>query len=101
MLSTARHEFQGLAVLQSVAAGCVPVVPDRLAYREIYPDALRYASAPGQPRVEARSAADLIERVARQIVQGERAVPPLDGYTAAVLAPRYRDLFTALAARAG
>ncbi|MFP3939987.1 MAG: DUF3524 domain-containing protein [Thermoanaerobaculia bacterium] len=42
VVSTARHEFQGLAVLEAAACGAVPLVPDALAYREIWPEALRY-----------------------------------------------------------
>jgi len=41
-VSTARHEFQGLAVLEAAACGAVPLVPDELAYREIWPETLRY-----------------------------------------------------------
>ncbi len=42
VVSTARQEFFGIAVLEAVRAGCRPLVPDRLAYREIYPQAYRY-----------------------------------------------------------
>lgn len=42
VVSTAIHEFQGLAVLEAVSAGCVPVVPDDLCYREQYAESFRY-----------------------------------------------------------
>jgi glycosyltransferase involved in cell wall biosynthesis len=56
VLSTALHEFQGLAVMEAVAAGCLPVVPDRLGYREIYPSHSRYATHTDDPEREAESA---------------------------------------------
>jgi glycosyltransferase involved in cell wall biosynthesis len=40
-LSTAVHEFQGLAILEAAACGTVPLVPDELAYREIWPEEWR------------------------------------------------------------
>lgn len=43
-VSTARNEFFGLAMIEAAYAGCVTVVPDRLAYPEIYPAPLRYGS---------------------------------------------------------
>lgn len=44
VISTAQQEFQGIAVLEAMAAGCSPIVPDSLAYREFVPDACRYQS---------------------------------------------------------
>ncbi len=45
-LSTAIHDFQGLSVLEAVARGCVPVVPNRLAYPELFPAENCYAEDP-------------------------------------------------------
>jgi len=42
VLSTALHDFQGIAVLEGVAAGAIPVVPDRLAYTELFNADYRY-----------------------------------------------------------
>lgn len=45
VISTALHDFQGLSVLEAVAAGCVPIVPDRLAYVELFSPEYRYSSS--------------------------------------------------------
>jgi glycosyltransferase involved in cell wall biosynthesis len=37
VVSTARHEFYGMAVIEAVRAGCIPVLPDRLSYPELFP----------------------------------------------------------------
>lgn len=42
VVSTARHEFYGIAVLEGVRSGCLPIVPDRLAYCELFPEKYRY-----------------------------------------------------------
>jgi len=36
-ISTARHDFQGLAIQEAMAAGCIPIAPDSLAYPEYIP----------------------------------------------------------------
>ncbi len=53
-ISTAYHDFQGLALQEAVACGCVPLAPDRLVYPEWYPEDCRYPSCPDNPQEEAR-----------------------------------------------
>jgi glycosyltransferase involved in cell wall biosynthesis len=60
-LSTARHEFQGLAVLEACAAGATPLVPDALAYRELFPAEWRY-----------RNDADLCDQLVARVHEVER-----------------------------
>ena len=36
IVSTAQHEFFGMAVVEAAAAGAVPVIPKRLAYPEVF-----------------------------------------------------------------
>ena len=43
-VSTAAHEFFGLSVLEAVHFGARPLVPDRLSYRELFPESFRYQS---------------------------------------------------------
>lgn len=42
VVSTANHEFYGMAMLEAVRAGCRPLVPDRLSYRELFAPEFRY-----------------------------------------------------------
>lgn len=41
-LSSAHHEFFGVSVMEAVHHGARPFVPDRLAYRELWPAPFRY-----------------------------------------------------------
>lgn len=42
VVSTALHEFFGMAILEGVRAGCRPVVPERLSYPELFAEQYRY-----------------------------------------------------------
>ena len=101
VLSTALHEFQGLAVMEAVAQGCLPVVPDRLVYPEIYPARFRYASHPEDAELEARSAAQLILTLARDLPHFRAQPADVSAFGIGQLAPRYEHVLTRLAAAAG
>lgn len=51
VLSTAHHDFQGLAVLEAVAEGCLPLVPNRLAYTEWFAPRWLYSSGADETAV--------------------------------------------------
>lgn len=49
VLSTARHEFFGMAVAEAILAGCLPWLPGRLSYPEITPTSA-HGISPANPR---------------------------------------------------
>lgn len=95
VLSTALHDFQGLAMLEAMAAGCVPVAPDRLAYPEYVPCENRYGSGSETPGDEARSAVDVIERL---LASGARPCAP-EAWRLSRLQPAYWRLIDDLIRR--
>lgn len=74
VVSTAIHDFQGLAVLEAAARGCVPLVPDRLAYPEFFAPQYRYPGEPGDPDREARTVASRLAGLETQYRNGN--LPP-------------------------
>lgn len=72
VLSTAIHDFQGLSVLEAVAQGASPCVPDRLAYAEWLPSSARYASYPDDIEREAQAVVNLL-RSTRPMARDEAA----------------------------
>jgi glycosyltransferase involved in cell wall biosynthesis len=75
VLSTALHEFQGLAVQEAVASGCVPLVPDRLAYADFFAVPYRYPSYVDDPDRESATIADRLLQWCG--VDGRRSLPPV------------------------
>ncbi|WP_445364998.1 DUF3524 domain-containing protein [Microbulbifer sp. ANSA001] len=65
-LSTAYHEFQGLAVMEAAAMGCTPLVPDEQCYPEFYPEQLRYLGV--------RNAVTKLESMAKRVQCAETLV---------------------------
>lgn len=42
VVSTAHHEFYGIAIIEAVRAGCLPVLPNRLSYPELFAEQYLY-----------------------------------------------------------
>lgn len=61
-ISTSLHDFQGLSVIEAADAGCIPVLPDRLAYPELFPAENLYCGSE-DVLTEARSCADAVVRL--------------------------------------
>ena len=99
VLSTAVHEFFGVAPVEAMAAGCVPLLPDRLSYPELVPpsfhDAVLYGARPAD-----RLRSVLVDLpAARARVTGLREA--MARWSWEVLAPRYDEAVDRLAAEYG
>jgi glycosyltransferase involved in cell wall biosynthesis len=55
VVSTALHEFYGISIIEAIRAGCIPLVPDRLSYPELYCEKFRYSEG------------DLVKRLAQYL----------------------------------
>lgn len=95
VLSTALHEFQGLAVLEAIAAGCTPVLPRRLSYSEIVDGQYLYDVSGDDIAVHAHNA---VERILALQLQSREATHGVDvrHWSWAGLQARYRQLMTGL-----
>lgn len=79
VLSTAKHEFQGLSVLEAVQRGCIPIVPNALAYPELFETKYRYDHA--------NDAATMIASASEQLYP-----PNVDQFEWQALRPQYLAL---------
>ena len=96
VLSTASHDFQGLAILEASALGCTPLAPQCMAYPEYLPAAHLYPP-PGDLVLSASMAADIICTWAEDKDNG-RPLPKVDvsQFSPCSLQADYQALFTRL-----
>jgi glycosyltransferase involved in cell wall biosynthesis len=52
IVSTAIHEFFGISVIEAVRAGCMPVLPNRLSYPELFAAEYLYEDGELQDKLE-------------------------------------------------
>ncbi len=87
-VSTANHEFFGLSMLEATHHGAMPLVPDRLSYRELFPAEYRYRD---DDQLRERLGA-LCHAFARgENLRGDRRAITAP-HEVAVLGPRYVEL---------
>lgn len=77
VLSTALHDFQGLAIQEACIMGCLPVVPDALAYPEFIPQVYRY-DAVGSLTEQAVSAVGRLHFLLQVMQQPNQDLPVPD-----------------------
>uniref|UniRef100_A0A8C6UNK4 tRNA-queuosine alpha-mannosyltransferase n=1 Tax=Neogobius melanostomus TaxID=47308 RepID=A0A8C6UNK4_9GOBI len=89
VLSTAKHEFYGVSMLEAVHCGCFPLVPDALVYPEIFPAQYRY-----------RTPEQLCKRLSRfcrkpQLVRQHSVQMDLQRFSWTSLRPQFMELLSA------
>lgn len=93
IVSTSLHEFQGLSVLEAVSAGCCPIVPNRLSYKEIFPMEYRYESFGKFPEKEVDF---LVEKLSECIENRQNStgliIPDVSAFYPENLIDRYRSV---------
>jgi glycosyltransferase involved in cell wall biosynthesis len=81
VVSTALHDFQGLAVLEACAAGCKPLVPARLVYPEWFGAANCYQN---------------IDHAVASLCSKDLSSVDVSRFSVGRLIPRYRELIHSL-----
>jgi len=96
VLSTARHDFQGLAIQEACMAGCTPLAPRNLAYPEYLHARHLYAVGVNASDTAAGLCGQLQRWQSDKAAGIKLPKQNLAAYTEAELRPRYAALFTEL-----
>ena len=96
-LSFANQETWGIAMQEAVLCGCIPIVPNRLSYIELYPNIFRYKIKPDEPSYDSYSARVMFNQLLESnqqmkitdsmhalqhsiLIKGESAIPNMMGH---------------------
>lgn len=101
VLSTATHEFQGVAILEAVVKGCIPVLPDREVYPELFGTDYVYPHCGTDIKKEAKAAVDMIIQRAEQINSGQLSAPDAQRFSWSELREKYQAEMISTAVSAG
>lgn len=69
VVSTAIHEFYGISVIEAVRAGCIPVLPKRLSYPELFDQEYLYKDGKLAKRLENLLLQKTLKKPAKDITE--------------------------------
>lgn len=95
VVSTALHDFQGLSIMQAISKGCLPIVPDRVAYPEYVPAANLYKTSEN-PVEEAIHLFNKLVEVLGKSPNGSDVELNVSQYHEQNLVPVYQQVFESL-----
>ena len=100
VVSTAVQEFFGVAVVEAMAAGAMPILPDELVYPERVPNQLHPRCLyRGERQLRDRLREALTDVVGTNLI-GEQLAESVAGFDWSRAAPRYDDWLASVAAQA-